>query len=90
MSTLLIINITGLVGTIISTISFIPQVYTTYVTQDIRGISYWFIILTIIGCLAWMVYAYYLDSWHQFFANFIVLILAIVLLMLYYSCDKKN
>ena len=90
MSQLMIINITGIIGTLISTISFIPQVYKTYKTQNTDGLSFWFIILTIIASLAWIIYAYCMKSWHQFTANFIILVLSIILLQLFISYENKN
>ena len=85
-----IIHISGISGTILAVVSFMPQVYTTYKTQNVDGLSPWFIILTIVGSLAWITYAYYMESWHQFVANFICLILAIVLMILYISCKNKE
>lgn len=85
-----IVHISGISGTILAVVSFMPQVYTTYKTQNVDGLSPWFIILTIAGSLAWLTYAYYLESWHQFAANLICLIFAIVLMALYIFYKNKE
>lgn len=90
MSNILIVNISGIIGTILATVSFMPQVYKTYQTENVEGLSPLFILLTIIGSVIWMFYAYCLKSWHQFTANCIVGILAIILMILYFYYQNKE
>ena len=80
-----IITIFGFVGTIITIISFFPQIYTTYHTKSVRGLSYNFLILSILSAICWSIYAYESNASYQLLANIIILISVVILCILYHD-----
>ena len=60
----LIYTIFGYVGSGILSLLFIPQVYTTYKTKNVLGLSLTFLILNFIVCCCWIVYSigFFLDN----------------------------
>jgi len=54
-----IIQIMGFSASIIISISFIPQTYKTITTDQIKDISYSFIILNIIACVMMVIYGFH-------------------------------
>jgi|EP01083_Nonionella_stella_P100998 MtN3 and saliva related transmembrane protein len=58
-----IIDILGMVGGMIISLSLIPQVYKTYQTKDASSISYTYQFIYIIGCTLINIYAIYTKLW---------------------------
>jgi MtN3 and saliva related transmembrane protein len=75
-------EIIGLVAAILTTASFLPQVFKTYKTKDTSGLSLTMYIVFFIGVVLWSVYGIYIDSLSVTLANSITAILAFYLICL--------
>ena len=66
----------GYLAAVISTASFLPQVWHTLKTRDVSGISLGMYSVFTAGVSLWLVYGLLLASWPIVIANFITLTLA--------------
>lgn len=72
----------GYLAAVISTASFIPQVWHTLRTRDVSGISLGMYSVFTAGVSLWLVYGLLLASWPIVIANFITLTLASSILVM--------
>ena len=75
-------EIIGLVAAVLTTISFLPQVFKTYKTKDTSGLSLTMYIVFFIGVVLWSVYGIYINSLSVILANSITAILALYLIFM--------
>ena len=75
-------EIIGLVAAVLTTISFLPQVFKTYKTKDTSGLSLTMYIVFFIGVILWTVYGIYINSLSVILANSITAILALYLIFM--------
>lgn len=73
----------GYLGTILSCITFIPQVYQTWKTKSVGDLSLIMVLIVVSSTIVWMTYAYLVKSKPIMLANAIVFILS--LMMLYFK-----
>ena len=66
----------GYVAAILTTISFVPQVWQIWRTQITKGISLRMYVLFTCGVSLWLIYGILLASWPMIIANTITVILA--------------
>ncbi|MDX6745693.1 SemiSWEET transporter [Polaribacter sp. PL03] len=59
----------GLVAALLTTISFLPQVYKTWKTKDTSGLSLTMFVVFFIGIILWLIYGIYLNSLPMILAN---------------------
>tara|TARA_R110002072_G_scaffold217968_1_gene375675 strand:- start:1090 stop:1359 length:270 start_codon:yes stop_codon:yes gene_type:complete len=76
------IEIIGLIAAILTTSAFVPQVYKTWKTKDVKGISLTMYLVMFTGVLLWLVYGIYINSLSMLIANSMtsILILSIIIL----------
>ena len=72
----------GYLAAVISTASFLPQVWHTFKTRDVSGISLGMYSVFTAGVSLWLVYGLLLASWPIVIANFITLTLAASILVM--------
>ena len=77
------INIVGYLGTFLSSITFIPQVWQAWKTKSVGDLSFWMIILLIGNVSTWLVYGILMGASPIIVANTIILVL--VLLLFYFK-----
>ncbi len=77
-----LINTIGTVAAIISTASFVPQVWQTLKTRDVSGISLGMYSVFTVGVSCWLIYGLLLGAWPIIIANAITLTLAISILVM--------
>ena len=70
----------GYVAAVLTTISFVPQALLIIKTKDTKGISLPMYILFTIGVACWLLYGIYFGMIPVIIANFITLVLAVVIL----------
>ena len=66
----------GSVAAVLTTASFIPQVWHSFKTRDVSGISLVMYSVFTLGVALWLLYGVLLQSWPLMIANSITLILA--------------
>ena len=72
----------GYLAAVISTASFLPQVWHTFKTRDVSGITLGMYSVFTAGVSLWLVYGLLLASWPIVIANFITLTLAASILVM--------
>jgi MtN3 and saliva related transmembrane protein len=75
-----LIDLFGYFAAILTTVSFIPQVWHTFRTRDVRGISLTMYSVFTLGVACWLGYGLMLRAWPIVVANLITLILASTIL----------
>jgi MtN3 and saliva related transmembrane protein len=82
------IELVGLFGAFLSSITFIPQVYKAWQTKSVGDLSVWMILIVLTSVLVWLVYGVYLELLPVIIANATILLLA--LLLLYFKLTFKG
>jgi MtN3 and saliva related transmembrane protein len=82
------IDLVGLFGAFLTSITFIPQVYKAWQTRSVGDLSTWTVLIVIISAIVWLVYALYLRLMPVIIANSIILVLAV--LLLYFKLSFKK
>ena len=76
------IEIIGYLSAFLTTFSFVPQVYHSWKTRDLSGVSLPMYSLFSAGVLGWIIYGFNIGSWPVLLANIITLLLACMVLVL--------
>ena len=61
----------GLVAALLTTTGFVPQVYKTWRSRDVRGLSVWMYLVLFLGTTLWLAYGLLTDSLPLILANVI-------------------
>ncbi len=78
-------NLTDTIGTLgasLTTIAFMPQVWHTFRTKDVSGISLGMYTVLTVGIALWVVYGWLLSAWPIIISNGITLSLAMMILLM--------
>ncbi|HEY9095378.1 MAG: SemiSWEET transporter [Burkholderiaceae bacterium] len=73
-------DLIGYLAAFLTTFSFLPQVWHTFRSRDVSGISLGMYGCFTVGVAMWLVYGLYLGAWPIVIANFITLTLALMIL----------
>jgi MtN3 and saliva related transmembrane protein len=73
-------DLIGYFAAFLTTFSFLPQVWHTFRSRDVSGISLGMYSCFTVGVAMWLVYGFYLGAWPIVIANFITLSLALMIL----------
>jgi MtN3 and saliva related transmembrane protein len=74
------IEIVGLFGAFLSSVTFIPQVYKAWQSKSVGDLSMWMLAIVLTSVIVWLVYGIYLDLLPVIIANSTILALALALL----------
>ena len=72
----------GMVAAVLTTLSFVPQVWHSFKTRDVSGVSLGMYSLFTVGIALWLVYGILLNAWPLIVANGITLSLALAILLM--------
>lgn len=72
----------GFCAALLTTASFVPQVWLTFKTRDVSGISLGMYSAFTLGVALWLVYGLSLGAWPVVVANSITLMLALSILVM--------
>ena len=75
-------EIIGLLAALLTTISFLPQVYKTWQTKDTSGLSLTMFIVFFLGIVLWLIYGIYLNNLPMILANTITAVSSIYLIIM--------
>jgi MtN3 and saliva related transmembrane protein len=70
----------GYLGSLLSCITFVPQVYLSWKSHSVGDLSLIMVLIVNFSCIVWLTYAYLIKSRPVLIANTIVLILSLMLL----------
>lgn len=71
-----LIDALGFLAGVLTTISFVPQVWHSWTTRDLSGISLRMYVLFTMGVALWLIYGIAVGSWPISIANAVTLLLA--------------
>ncbi|KAA1243188.1 SemiSWEET family sugar transporter [Aquimarina sp. RZ0] len=74
------VEVLGLLAAVLTTASFLPQVYRTWKTKSVESLSLSMLIIFEAGVLCWLVYGFLIDSLPVMLANFVTAISGFLLL----------
>ena len=72
----------GSIAAFLTTVSFVPQVWQTFRTRDVSGISLGMYSVFTVGIALWLAYGLMLQAWPIMIANAITLLLALSILLM--------
>ena len=75
-------DIIGTIAAVLTTASFVPQVWLTYKTRDVSGVSLGMYSAFAIGVGLWLVYGLLVGAWPIVVANAVTLTMAIAILIM--------
>ena len=76
------ITILGFVAATCTTVAFLPQVMKTWQSQSAKDVSYGMLVFFCIGIFLWLVYGLLIKAAPVIIANFLTLILNLIILYL--------
>ena len=83
------IELIGFVAAILTTSAFLPQVYKTWKTKDVSGLSLPMLLIFFVGIIAWLVYGFFMNSPSMIMANTITLGSSFLLIYFKIKYDNK-
>lgn len=82
-------EIIGFVAAILTTVAFLPQVYKTWRTKDVSGLSLPMLLMFSVGIVGWLIYGFLKNSPSMVFANAITMASSFLLVYFKIKYDKK-
>lgn len=82
-------EIIGFIAAILTTTAFLPQVYKTWKTKDVSGLSLPMLLIFFVGIIGWLVYGILKESPSMISANAITVISAFFLVYFKVKYSKK-
>ena len=84
-----VVEYIGYLGSFLSCVTFIPQVYHSWKSKSVGDLSFLMILIVITSTLVWLVYGYFVKSGPVIMANTVVLALSLILLYFKLTFKKK-
>lgn len=84
------IEIVGMLAAILTTISFIPQVYKIYKSKSAEDVSMSMFLMFTVGLFLWLWYGIIIVSWPIILANTVTIILALAIIFLKIKYDRED
>lgn len=84
------IELVGYLGSFLTSITFIPQVYKSWQSKSVGDLSIWMIAIVLTSTIVWLVYGFAIESGPVISANLVVLVLTLVLFYFKLTFKKKR
>jgi MtN3 and saliva related transmembrane protein len=84
------IEIVGLFGAFLSSITFIPQVWLAWKTKSVGDLSLGMLLIVFTSVIVWLVYGIYLNLLPVIIANSIIFLLSVLLLYFKFTFPKQK
>ncbi len=84
------VEIIGMVAAVLTTSGFVPQVYKSWKTKSVDGVSLTMFMVLFIGIICWFFYGLLIDSISVILANLISGLLVLVQIILKILYHKKK
>jgi MtN3 and saliva related transmembrane protein len=84
------IDAIGTAAAVLSTASFVPQVWLTFKTRDASGVSLGMYSAFTLGIALWLIYGLLMKAWPIVVANAITLVFAISILVMKLTFGEKS
>lgn len=83
------INFAGHAGSVLSSITFIPQVYQTWKTKSVKDLNLTMMLIVFLSTVIWLVYGFGKQLLPVIICNGIICVLSILLISFKFRYDKK-
>ena len=83
------IEVIGLFGSLLSSITFIPQVVQTWKTKSVSDLNLTMLLIIVLSTIIWLVYGFGRGALPVIIANAIIFILSIILVYFKFTFPKK-
>jgi MtN3 and saliva related transmembrane protein len=83
------IEVTGLVGSALSSITFVPQVIQAWKTKSVGDLNLSMMIIVTLSTVVWLVYGFGRGALPVIIANAIIFVLSLLLIWFKFSFPKK-
>lgn len=83
------IEVIGLFGSLLSSITFIPQVVQTWKTKSVSDLNLTMLLIIVLSTVVWLVYGFGRGVLPVIIANAIIFILSIMLVYFKFTFPKK-
>lgn len=83
------IEVAGHTGAVLSSITFVPQVYKVWKTKSVGDLSISMLLIVFISTIIWMVYGIALMLWPVIMANGFICFLSLLLIYFKFSFSKQ-
>jgi MtN3 and saliva related transmembrane protein len=84
------IEVVGLLGSALSSITFIPQVVRTFKTRSVADLSLSMMVIVTMSTLVWLVYGFGRNALPVIICNAIIFVLSLVLIYFKFAYAKKK
>lgn len=82
------IQIAGHTGALLSSITFVPQVYKVWTSKSVRDLSLTMMLIVFTSTIIWLVYGIALSLWPVILANGFICVLS--MLLIYFKLTFKE
>jgi len=82
------IQIAGHTGALLSSITFVPQVYKVWTSKSVRDLSLTMMLIVFTSTIIWLVYGVALNLWPVILANGFICVLS--MLLIYFKLTYKK
>ncbi|MCU0395189.1 MAG: SemiSWEET family transporter [Chitinophagaceae bacterium] len=82
------VELSGHIGSFLSSVTFIPQVYKTWKTRSAGDLSITMMLIVFTSTIVWLVYGIALELWPVITANGIICVLSLLLIIFKLSFKK--
>ncbi len=83
------IEVTGLFGSLLSSITFIPQVLQAWKTKSVADLNLTMMLIVVLSTVVWLVYGFGRGALPVIIANAIIFILSVMLVYFKLTFPKK-
>jgi MtN3 and saliva related transmembrane protein len=80
----------GYLGSFLTSVTFIPQVYKAWKTKSVGDLSIWMMLIVVFSTMVWLIYALAIHSGSVIVANSIVFVLSLLLIYFKYAFKNDN
>jgi len=80
----------GYLGSFLTSVTFIPQVYKAWKTKSVGDLSIWMMLIVVFSTMVWLIYALAIHSEPVIVANSIVFVLSLLLIYFKYAFKNDN
>ncbi len=74
------IEIAGHTGAMLSSVTFVPQVWKAWKTKSVKDLSIYMIIIVFTSTIIWLIYGFSLLLWPVIIANAFIFIMSLMLI----------
>ena len=83
------IQVAGHVGALLSSLTFVPQVYKSWMTKRVGDLSIAMMLIVFTSTIVWLIYGISLNLWPVILANGFIAVVALVLIYFKITFKKK-